>query len=269
MFDVATHSPSWPSDPRDRARFLAGPARAKGTGTDVRSGNNDILYLSMPRHHDQSLLMKAFLGAILVHVLAMLITLPRIKDVPTPDEVHHVIFVRKYIPPPPPIEGRQVVRGVKARKKTTRIIPIPDPTPEDLEPIREPQPEFFAGDPLTPGDVEFLIGEPEGPPSGGGYATPGLAGVGGITVPKLIERVRPEYPEMARRAKLESRVFLKAVILADGTVGEIEIVRCDRPYMGFEEAAISAVRQWVYEPATLDGRPVDVYFTVIVEFTIT
>jgi protein TonB len=228
----------------------------------------DTLYLSMPRHHDQRLLMRALAGAILIHLAAMFITLPQVKEVPTEPKVHHVIAVRKYIPPPPPIERRHVARGVKAKTKTTRILPIPDPTPEDLEPIREPQPELYAGDPLAPEDVEFLIGEADGPPAGSGYASPGLAGVGGITVPELIKKIRPEYPELARKARLESRVFLKAVILDDGTVGEIEIVGCNCPCMGFEEAAIAAVRQWRYEPATLDGRPVDVYFTVIVEFTI-
>ena len=231
--------------------------------------NEDTFHATMPRHHDQSLLLKAFVGAVVVHLLAMFITLPQVEKVTsTTPKGPHVISVRKHIPPPPPIERRQIVRGTKEKKKTKRIIPVPDPTPDELEPIREPRPEFFAGDPMAPEDVDFLIGEPEGPPSAESHAGPGLAGVSGITLPKLIEKVRPDYPEMARKARLESRVFLKAVVLADGSVGEIELIRCDCPSMGFEESAINAVKQWTYEPATLNGRPVDIYFTVIVDFTI-
>jgi protein TonB len=78
--------------------------------------------------------------------------------------------------------------------------------------------------------------------------------------------VKPEYPELARVARIEGRVILQAIILKNGTVGEIEVLNCNRPNMGFEEAAIGAVRQWRYVPATQGGRPVDVYFTVRVDF---
>jgi len=51
-----------------------------------------------------------------------------------------------------------------------------------------------------------------------------------------------------------------------GSVGEIEILNCNRAGMGFEESALAAVAQWRYEPARQNGKPVDVYFTVSVTF---
>ncbi len=89
-----------------------------------------------------------------------------------------------------------------------------------------------------------------------------------MTNPKLIQesKVQPEYPELARVARLEGNVILQAIIHADGTVGDLEVLRCNRPNMGFEDAAIEAVRHWRYEPATQNGKPVEVYFTVFVEF---
>jgi protein TonB len=95
-----------------------------------------------------------------------------------------------------------------------------------------------------------------------------LAGIGDVTNPQLIpeSKVEPEYPELARVARLEGNVILQAVIHSDGTVGEIEVLRSSRPNMGFEDAAIDAVKQWEYNPALQNGRPVDVYFTVFVEF---
>lgn len=44
------------------------------------------------------------------------------------------------------------------------------------------------------------------------------------------------------------------------------MLRSNRPNLGFEEAAIAAVRKWRYEPAMQKGREVEVYFTVVVEF---
>jgi protein TonB len=89
-----------------------------------------------------------------------------------------------------------------------------------------------------------------------------------ITHPELIpeSRVQPEYPELARVVKQETRVILQAIVQSDGTVGGIEVLRCDRPGLGFEEAAIDAVSLWRYRPAMQGGRPVAVYFTVVVDF---
>ncbi len=91
-----------------------------------------------------------------------------------------------------------------------------------------------------------------------------------MTHPSLIpeSKVAPIYPELARRARLSGRVIVQAVILEDGTVTETEVLQCDHPGVGFEEAAIEAITQWRYEPARLYGEPVNVYFTVNVEFTL-
>jgi protein TonB len=97
----------------------------------------------------------------------------------------------------------------------------------------------------------------------------GRAKAASITNPEIIRATLrpPIYPELARVARLEASVILEAVIRADGTIGEIELLRCSRPHMGFEESAVEAVGQWRYEPARMaDGTPVDVYFTIVVDF---
>ncbi len=45
-----------------------------------------------------------------------------------------------------------------------------------------------------------------------------------------------------------------------------QVLRCTPSGRGFEEAAVKAVSKWRYEPAQVDGHPVDVYFTVEVTF---
>jgi len=217
----------------------------------------NLLYEAMAHKEDKKFIFWALGVAAVLHVVVLFVQFPEFKKAFTPKKSTNVIVVKKYVPPPPQVERKQVVK-----KKLTRKVPMPDPTPDEPEPIREPEPEIEE-EPIPP-DVEFVIGDPEPPPPTG----PLLAGIGDVTNPQLIpeSKVEPEYPELARVARLEGNVILQAVIAADGTVGEIEVLRSSRPNMGFEDSAIEAVRQWEYNPALQNGRPVDVYFTVFVEF---
>ena len=217
----------------------------------------DELFDTMFHTGDNKIMGWALLAAIAIHVTILLINFPEFKKALQPKKPENVIVVKKYVPPPPQVERKQVVK-----KKLTRKVPIPDPTPDEPEPIREPEPEIEP-EPLPP-DVEFVIGVPEPPPPSG----PLLAGAGDVSNPALIPetRIEPVYPELARVARLEGNVILQAIIHSDGTVGDVEILRCNRPNMGFEDAAAAAVQTWRYKPALQNGRPVEVYFTVFVEF---
>lgn len=98
-----------------------------------------------------------------------------------------------------------------------------------------------------------------------------VAGTDGITNPKLVAEsmVQPEYPREARIGRFEGHVIMQAVIDRHGAVRDLEVLRTSPDdFDGFPEAALEAVKQWRYEPATKDGVPVDVYFTVFVDFTL-
>jgi protein TonB len=217
----------------------------------------DVLYGAMFHTGEGKTFFYSFIAALVLHIVVMLINFPEMKKAVVPEKNENVIVVKKYVPPPPQIERRQVVR-----RQLTRRVPVPDPTPDEPEPIREPEPEIQP-EPLPP-DVEFVIGVPEPPPPSG----PLLAGVGDVTNPVLVpeSKIEPEYPELARVARLEGNVILQAIIHSDGTVGDVEVLRTNRPNMGFEDSAVEAVKQWRYKPAMQNGRPVEVYFTVFVEF---
>jgi protein TonB len=89
-------------------------------------------------------------------------------------------------------------------------------------------------------------------------------GVRGVTVPELLERVDPVYPEAARKARIQGVVLLEAVITASGAVDQVRIVGSAGPIL--DAAASSAVRRWRYRPATLHEHPVAVLLTVTVRF---
>ena len=86
----------------------------------------------------------------------------------------------------------------------------------------------------------------------------------GGTQPEEIDRVVPRYPAMARRAGVEGSVVVRGIVRRDGTIDDVEIIK-DLSF-GLGESAREAVSQWRFRPATYRGEPIDVYYTVTVNF---
>jgi len=86
---------------------------------------------------------------------------------------------------------------------------------------------------------------------------------GAVKEPRPILKPDPVYPAMALAANVEGQVIIEATIDREGKVTNARVLR-SAPL--FEEAAIAAVRQWTYEPSQLNGVPVEVLMTVVVNF---
>ncbi len=227
---------------------------------ETRQRAQDLLYESLAHRSDNRLLTIGVVVAVVLHAIVLVINFPDVEQTIVPEPTKPVIIVRKYVPPPPKFEQRQVVRQAIGKK-----IPLPDPTPDEPEPIREPEPEIVAES--LPSDLAFEIGIPDGigpPPSAG----PMAAGVGGVTHPVRIVGPddQPVFPETARLARLSGQVTVQATIRKDGTVGDVEVLACSRPGVNFEQSAVLAVKKWRYTPGVYQGKPVDVFLTVIVTF---
>ena len=110
-----------------------------------------------------------------------------------------------------------------------------------------------------------MVGIPEGPPADGRAGA--MALTGNIAPPTKIYSPQPLYTEDARRAGIQGVVILEAVVDADGTVRNVKILK-GLP-MGLDQSAVDAVMTWRYEPATLNGQPVPVYFTFTISFSLT
>ncbi len=87
---------------------------------------------------------------------------------------------------------------------------------------------------------------------------------GDVKEPVEIQRVQPTYPEEARKNRIQGRVVVQAVIDTKGNVQRVEAVESPDPML--TEAALGAVKQWTYKPATKKGKPVKVRLTVTVAF---
>jgi len=141
--------------------------------------------------------------------------------------------------------------------------------PEDLVDEEPPVDET----PLPAPDLDTLAETPvilpDGPPPPAPpVPTPAADGpvhvLGAIVPPEAIHAPRPEYPEVARRARRGGTVILLATIDQEGLVTDLEILRGEP--LGLTEAALAAVRQWRFRPATLEDRPVSVYYHLTVRF---
>ena len=162
------------------------------------------------------------------------------------------------------------------------VVPIVPPEtvqPETPLPVFNARVETNASTLLQiTGESSVAIPGPGGPGRGPG-AGPGQKGIGAgpegvgngpvpgggeVSGPTLIRKIDPIYSQDGMVRRIQGSVELDAVVLANGTVGSIRVVRS----LGHEldEAAIAAARQWLFRAATQNGRPVDVLVRLILDF---
>jgi len=109
---------------------------------------------------------------------------------------------------------------------------------------------------------------PPPPPPGSAMAgsPPERIKVGGnVQSMMIVSKVPPVYPELAKSARVSGVVRLAAVIAKDGTMQELHSLGGPALLI---QAAMDAVRQWVYRPTFLNGQPVTVETTIDVNFTL-
>jgi TonB family protein len=111
-------------------------------------------------------------------------------------------------------------------------------------PLEQP---FSAPDPVKP--------EQPWPPAG--VFRPG----GNVTEPKLTKGTKPNYTPLSMKAKVQGSVFMEAVVLTDGTVGEVRVVRSLDKEHGLDDEAVKTVKEWRFTP----GKKNDIAVPVIVE----
>ena len=114
------------------------------------------------------------------------------------------------------------------------------------------------------GGVGSGSGPGVGPGSGGGIGGGVFRVGGGVSAPKVLYQLDPDYSEEARRAKYQGTVVLWLIVDQSGRARDLRVARSLG--MGLDEKAIEAVKQWKFEPALKDGRPVAVQINVEVNF---
>jgi TonB family protein len=107
-----------------------------------------------------------------------------------------------------------------------------------------------------------------GPGSGGGTGGGVFRPGNGVTSPRLIKEVKPNYTGDAMRAKIQGEVTLEAVVMPDGSVGQVQITRSLDSVFGLDQEAIRTVKQWRFAPGMRQGVPVPVLVEIAMTFTL-
>jgi protein TonB len=218
-------------------------------------------------------------AAALVHAvaLALLVTVPllRVGDLPKVDVSDIIVVPALPSTPLPPPKARVGNPGARVRAKRVaaaadvwRVAPvaIPDGIIEEGFGVDGAEGGIDGGvDYGTGGGMPAnlfdaallqLVGDP---------VEPVMRAAGDVKPPRLVRRVEPAYPEIARMSRVEGTVILEATTDVYGRVSAVRVLR-SIPLL--DDAAIQAVRQWTYEPLVVNGRPRAVTFTVTVRFVL-
>ncbi|HUP64691.1 MAG TPA: M56 family metallopeptidase [Thermoanaerobaculia bacterium] len=130
--------------------------------------------------------------------------------------------------------------------------------------VKGPQPRPV---PAAPSGAVFhqIAGQVGAKPAVPKPLPPGYERVGGgITAPRYLHRVDPVYTSSGKQARVSGLVILQILIDEQGKVAGAEVLK-GLPF-GLSEAALEAVKQWTFEPATKDGVPVPVAMTITISF---
>ena len=116
------------------------------------------------------------------------------------------------------------------------------------------------------GIIGGVTSGPPPPPPPPKPTTPKRIRVGGqVEAAKLIYKPTPEYPPLAKMARIQGTVRLEAIIAKDGTIQDLKVLS-GHPLL--VKSALDAVKQWRYQPTLLNGEPVEVVTEIDVNFTL-
>jgi protein TonB len=107
-----------------------------------------------------------------------------------------------------------------------------------------------------------------GPGFGGGFGGGAYRPGNGVNPPRILREVKPNYTPEAMRAKIQGIVYLEAVVLENGTVGQVRVIRSLDPTFGLDQEAERTVKKWTFQPGTRLGQPVAVVVEIEMSFTL-
>ena len=195
------------------------------------------------------------------------LTREEVEDIP-------VITIRSVadLAPPPSVQARPPQVQVEAPKVAPPSVGIPKPVADEL--VTE---EVTIA---TRQELATLMNPTNVQGSGGEGAAlvidipdeDFLPGSGDFVAveqePVVVKKEPPQYPEMARQTGLEGMVVVRILVMKDGTVKDVIVVRPSGTNVGFEEAAVAACKQWIFKPAIQNQKPVSVWVNYPIKFSI-
>jgi protein TonB len=234
------------------------------------------------------------LGVIVLLVAATRFLAPQAFEAVLPDVLSNRIV---FLPSPGPGGGGGGGNKMPDPPKPAEIPKAKAPEPVPVEPIETPTPtpteEPVAAPVQTVAAVEPTAGaltnntsnsDSRGTSLGSGVGTGQGSGIGsggpkgfgdgafqignGVSSPIPLKEVKPQYTAEAMRAKVQGTVWLQCIVMPDGSVGNVEIVRSLDSTFGLDQEAMKAAKQWRFRPGMRQGQPVPVLVTIELTFTL-
>src|SRR5688572_4265297 len=259
------------------APFLSYPVPRRASRPAEPGFELGSLVFSGPSEHRASHVLGPGAFSLAVHaiVVAAIIVLPLVVGegvLPATSDAVRAFFVPPPDvalpppPPPPPPAGARALKPAPAapRPSAEAKFVAPIEVPELVQPEESLDLGVEGG---VPGGVEggvpggvvggIVGGLPDAPPPPAARPPVRVGGI--IRTPKLVNRVTPVYPEIARAARTSTSLILEATVGEDGRVQTVKVLR-GHPL--FDAGAVEAVKQWRYQPLLLNGVPVPFIVTV-------
>jgi protein TonB len=214
-----------------------------------------------------------------IALIGVMVLMPLIFTEALPKQQLMTFLVAPPPPPPPPPPAAAPVH-VQKQIQTDIVngaLRTPTKIPQKVQMIKEDEA------PPAMASAGVVGGVPGGIPGGQmGGVIGGIISSTPVAVPKVatpqrvrvsqgvvsgwkVRDVKPNYPPLARQARIQGTVVLHAVISKDGSIEGLTLVS-GHPMLA--PAAIDAVKQWKYKPYLLNGEPVEVDTEVQVNFTL-
>jgi periplasmic protein TonB len=213
-------------------------------------------------------------------VVGVMVIVPLIYTDALPKAQLMTFLVAPPPPPPPPPPPAAAPPVVIHRVSMADLMKAPTVIPKTIAKIKD--------QPIQPASVGVVGGVAGGMPGGqmGGVIGGIIGGMTGAPPPppppppqapqrirvggqveaaKLIYGPKPEYPPLAKMARIQGSVKLEALIAKDGTIKDLKVLS-GHPLL--VKSALSAVQQWRYQPTLLNGQPVEVETEIDVNFTL-
>ncbi len=164
---------------------------------------------------------------------------------------------------PPPLSKQQTDQIKTPEKVAPPSVGIPVPVPDaqapqqqqlaSLEDINKAAGGSNVG---TGNDIVIAARDEDTGPASGSY-------VYRDDEPVLVKAVAPKYPDLARSSGIEGKVVLNVLV---GTNGKVEKVEVQQGVPVLNDAAIEAVKQYLFKPALANNKPVAVWVAVPISF---
>lgn len=167
------------------------------------------------------------------------------------------------LPPPPPLSGAPPPPNVQIPQDIAKpTIGTPVPVPDAQAPEQTIMTQQELAQSITPvgmggaGRDSLIIAPAEDLPGEGEF-------VYYEDEPVPVTRVQPNYPEFAREAQIQGKVVLHVLVGKDGRVKNVKVIR---GVTGLNDAAVEAIKRWVFKPALSNNKPVAVWVEVPIDF---